>query len=85
MRLESALLVAGVATTAAGILWLVYYITAVFPAVIGGCPPCTGGSAYAQPPFDWGIFVLVIGITLVWAGLLIRRSVRPKSRARKPS
>jgi hypothetical protein len=78
MRAETAVVTFGVATIAAALLWLVYYITAVFPAVVGQCSSCAI-NIDDQPPFNWGVGLLIFGIILVFVGVLARGIARRTS------
>jgi hypothetical protein len=81
MRAESIVLTTGVATIVGALLWLVFYITSVFPGVIRMCSSCTHNLS-DQPPFNWGLGLLVVGIILVFVGLMARAIARPASKTR---
>jgi len=70
-------LAGGLAMIAAGLLWLVLYISAVYPAVVRMCTGCAQ-SISAQPPFDWGLGVLIAGIVLTFVATLARAVGRPR-------
>lgn len=79
MRFLQVLFVTGGIITAAGCLWLAYYLLVGIHTRDTACSGCAW-NIYDQPQFTWGIGAVILGLILVLIGFLTRGLLRSQSR-----